>query len=150
MNLITQARRPGLNSPLASFLTLGREFDRLFENGGSHSESVPVFAPALEIREDKDNCVVSVELPGVDRKDVNVTLHDGVLTVSGERKFAAASSGEEVLRSERYYGRFERQITLSHPLEGDKVKAGFKDGVLTVTLPKTADAKPKTIDIATA
>lgn len=152
MNLITQGRRPGtyLNTPLASLLGLSRDIDRLFANTGANGESVPVFAPALEIREDKDNVVVNVELPGVDRKDVSLTLHDGVLSISGERKPAPEVAGEEILRSERNYGRFERQITLAHPLEGDRVKAAYKDGVLTVTLPKTADAKPKTIDIATA
>ena len=137
-------------SPFATLLNLSRDFDRLLETPFTAlgSEGLPAaFAPALEVREDADNVTVTVELPGVDRKDVSVTFHDGVLTVAGERKQEREVKEGEYLRSERQYGRFERQVGVSLPIDADKIKAACKDGVLTVTLPKSVLAKPKTIDI---
>ena len=135
-------------SPFATLLNLSRDFDRILETPFSAlGREDRAFAPALEVREDADNVAVTVELPGVDRKDVNVTFHDGVLTISGERKQEREIKEGEYLRSERYYGRFERQIGLSMPVDADKIKAASKDGVLTVTLPKSAAAKPKSIEI---
>ena len=137
-------------SPFATLLNLGRDFDRLLESpfAALGREGLQTaFAPALEVREDADNITVTAELPGVEKKDVNVTFHDGVLTISGERKQEREVKEGEYLRSERYYGRFERQVGVSTPIEADKIKAACKDGVLMVTLPKSALAKPKTIDI---
>ena len=152
MNSLVTRRNPNYTvSPIASLLNLGRDFDRLFESplGTLSREGVQTaFAPALELREDTDNVTVSVELPGVDKKDVSVTFHDGVLTIAGERKQEREVKEDEFVRTERSYGRFERQIGLSQPVVGDKVKAGYKDGVLTVTLPKAVEAKPKSIDIS--
>lgn len=140
-------------SPLATLLNFSRDFDRLFEQplaGLGREGPAATFSPALEFHEDADNIAVSLELPGVDRKEVTVTIHDNVLTISGERKQEREVKDNEVLRSERLYGRFERQVGLTQPVVADKVKAAFKDGVLTVTLPKAAEAKPKSIDIATS
>ena len=151
MNAVTVRRSTYPVSPFASFLNLGREFDRIFETpfAALNREGIQAaFAPALEVREDQDYVTVSVELPGVDRKEVSVSYHDGVLSVSGERKQESEVKENEVVRSERYYGRFERQVAIASPVDADKVKAAFKDGVLTVTLPKSAAAKPKTIDIS--
>ncbi len=138
-------------SPIASLFDLGRDFDRLFEapHAPANREGlVATFRPALEIHEDADNVTVSLELPGVDKKDVTITFHDGVLSLAGERKQEREIKENEVLRTERAYGRFERQIGLTQPVVTDQVRAAYKDGVLTVTLPKAAEAKPKTIDIA--
>ncbi|HAB19246.1 MAG TPA: Hsp20/alpha crystallin family protein [Verrucomicrobiota bacterium] len=151
MNSLVTRRSAGYPvSPLASLLNLGRDFDRLFEApfaAVSREGLQTAFAPAIELREDADNVSVSVELPGVDKKDVSVTIHDGVLTISGERKQEREVTEDQQVRSERYYGRFERQVGLTQPVVGDKVKAVYKDGVLTITLPKAAEAKPKSIDI---
>lgn len=140
-------------SPLATLLNFGRDFDRLFEQplaALGREGPAAAFSPPLELHEDADHITVSLELPGVDRKEVTVTIHDNVLTISGERKQEREVKDNEVLRSERLYGRFERQVGLTQPVVADKVKAAFKDGVLTVTLPKAAEAKPKSIDIATS
>lgn len=149
MNSLSTRRNPAyVTSPFASLLNFGREFDRLFE-GHLEPEAIgPAFSPQIEVREDKDQVQVSIELPGVERKDVQVTFHDGVLTVAGERRQEREVKEDEYVRTERRYGRFERRVGFSQPVEADQVKAAFKDGVLTVTLPKTAEAKPKTIDIA--
>ena len=138
-------------SPLASLLNLSRDFDRLFEAPqavAKGAELQPVFAPRAELREGKDAVSVSLELPGIDRKDVSITLHDGVLTVSGERRQEVEVKEGEYLRTERHYGRFERSVELPSPVDAEKVAASFKDGLLTVTLPKRADARPQQINIA--
>ena len=87
-SLITRRSPSSSNSPLASLLSFSRDFDRLFEGPVGLRSVESAFAPAMELREDVDNVTVTVELPGVDKKDVSVTIHDGVLTISGERKQA--------------------------------------------------------------
>jgi HSP20 family protein len=136
MRLI-QCERPGLGR----LTNLQDELNRLF---GTQA----VWAPALDVREDKDNFVIRAELPGLKREDIEVSLQDDTLVISGERKFEKTEEGVEVHRQERYYGKFQRALTLSEPVAADKVKADYKDGVLTVTLPKTEAAKPKKIDVS--
>ena len=140
MKLI-QYERPGL-AGFNRLTNLQDELDRLF---GSQSE---VWAPALDVREDKDSYSVRTELPGLKREDIDVSLQDGALVISGERKIETVSEGTEVHRQERYYGKFQRVLALPEPVAADKVKAEYKDGVLTVTLPKTEEAKPKKIDVS--
>jgi HSP20 family protein len=89
-----------------------------------------------------------VEVPGLKREDIGVSLQDGALVISGERKAGKVEAGVEVHRQERFYGKFQRALTLPGPVTADKVKADYKDGVLTVTLPKTEEAKPKKIDVS--
>ena len=132
------------------FFNLSHELDRLLESSLAPTTRVgsqTAFAPALELRENQESYQVSVELPGVDRKDVEVTLHDGVLTISGERKQETEVKEGEYVRTERSYGRFQRQVALPQTVNTEAVKAAHKDGVLTVTLPKTVEAKPKQIVI---
>ena len=148
-SLITRRSYP--TSPLASLLNLSRDFDRLFEAPLSslNRENLQEFyAPPIEVLENADAISVSVEVPGVDKKDVSVSLHEGILTIRGERKREREVKENEVLRTERYYGQFQRELRLNQPLAEDKVKAAYKDGILTITLPKAVEAKPKTIEIA--
>jgi len=121
---------------------LQEELDSLFES------SLKSWVPALDAHEDKDSFVVRTELPGLKREDIEVSLHDGALIISGERKVEKVEAGVEVHRQERYYGKFQRTLTLPTPVAADKIKAQYKDGVLTVTLPKVEEAKPKQIDIS--
>ncbi len=142
MKLI-QYERPGLAWPTFGRLAnLQDELDRLFESPWG------AWAPALDVREDKDNFIVRTELPGLKREDIDVSLQDGALVISGERNEEKVEEGVEVHRQERYYGKFQRALTLPEPVAADKVKADYKDGVLTVTLPKTEAAKPKKIDVS--
>jgi HSP20 family protein len=140
MKLI-QCERPGL-AGFGRLTNLQDELDRLF---GSSSG---VWVPALDVHEDKDNYIFRTELPGLKREDIEVSLQDGSLVISGERKAEKVEAGVEVHRQERYYGKFQRALTLPEPVAADKVKAEYKDGVLTVTLPKTEEAKPKKIDVS--
>jgi HSP20 family protein len=142
MKLI-QYQRPGLVWPGFGRLTdLQDELDRLFES------PLTAWSPALDVREDKDSFVIRAELPGLKREDIEISLQDGALVISGERTVEKVEEGVEVHRQERYYGKFQRALTLPEPVAAEKVKADYKDGVLTVTLPKTEEAKPKKIDVS--
>ena len=108
------------------------------------------WTPAVDIRETNEAFVVEAELPGMSKGDVDVTFEDSVLTISGERTFEdEGDEGEEknYRRIERRYGSFSRSFTLPREVNGDAVKAAFKDGLLTVTVPKKEQVKPRTIKI---
>jgi HSP20 family protein len=140
---LTKYERPGLVWPgLGRLAGLQDELDRLFES------PMTGWAPALDVHEDKDNFTVRVELPGLKREDIDVSLQEGALVISGERKEEKVSEGTAIHRQERFYGKFQRALTLPEPVAADKVKADYRDGVLTVSLPKTEEAKPRKIDVS--
>jgi HSP20 family protein len=130
---------------------LRNEIDRLFEAPLTELARTSHFlsssAPALDVHEDKNNVVVTVELPGMKKDDIEVSLHDGCLSISGERKSEEKLENAEVYRSERFFGRFQRTVSLPAPVAAAQIKAQYKDGILTVTLPKAEEAKPKQIDV---
>ena len=153
MNGLTRWQRPGL-APWGGFgrLTdLRDEIDRLFEAPLAElartSQLLSGWTPALDVYEDKDNVYVRAELPGMKKEDIDVSLHNGSLSISGERKSEESREEAEVYRSERFFGRFQRTVVLPVPVSGDKVKAQYKDGILTITLPKAEEAKPKQITV---
>lgn len=140
---LTTYQRPNLAWPtFGRLFNLQDEIDQLFET------PMQAWAPALDVHEDKNQYTVSLELPGLKREEINVHLENGALVISGERKEETVSEGTEVHRRERYYGKFSRALTLPTAVAADKVKAAYKDGVLTVTLPKAEEAKPKHIDVS--
>jgi HSP20 family protein len=132
--------------------TLHDEIERLFDTPFSAlaatSELLNGWAPRLDVYEDKENVYVKAELPGLKREEIELSLQDGTLSLSGERKSETRTEGTEQYRSERFFGRFQRTISLPAPIATDKVKAEYKDGILTVTLPKTEEAKPKKIEVS--
>ena len=152
MNLI-RWQRP----VLASWPTFGRlsvlnnEIDRLFESPLNElaraSDLSNGWTPALDVFEDKDNYTIKAELPGMKKEEIDVSLQDGRVNISGERKSETSHEDAEVYRAERFFGRFQRTVTLPGPVATDKIKAQYKDGVLTVTLPKTEEAKPRQINV---
>jgi HSP20 family protein len=151
MNL-TRYQRPDLAwTGFGRLSSLHDELDRLFEAPWAEltrtSQLLSGWTPALDIHEDKDSFIVQAELPGMKREDIEVSLHDGALSISGERKAEKQYEAAEVYRTERFLGKFQRTISLPVPVAADKVKAQYQDGVLTVTLPKTEAAKPKQIDV---
>jgi HSP20 family protein len=117
---------------------LGRPFETTYEPDG---------LPALDLFEDKDGLVAKVELAGMKKEDIAISLEDGVLSVSGERKQDPELDAATVCRCERVLGRFERRVNLPYPVDGAKVKASYTDGILTVALPKAEEAKPKQIPV---
>jgi HSP20 family protein len=135
-------------SPVSRLNALQNEINRLFEFGGSpQSENFNSWAPALDVYEGKDNLVVNAELPGLNKEDIEISVHEGNLTIAGERKVETEYGEKETQRSERFFGRFQRTINLPKAVDATAVKAAYKDGVLTVTLPKTPEAKPKQIEV---
>jgi HSP20 family protein len=127
------------------------ELDRLFEvplaDLARTSRLLSGWTPALDVHEDKDQFVAKVEVPGMKKEDIDISLHDGSLSISGERKTDEKFAKADVYRAERFVGRFQRTIALPAPVAAEKVRAEYKDGVLTITLPKTEEAKPKRIDV---
>jgi HSP20 family protein len=105
------------------------------------------WSPALDLYQNNDNVVAVLELAGMRKEDIEISLHDGTLTISGERK-SSASNGEKAERTERYVGSFRRSISLPVRVDATKVSATYRDGVLTVTMPKAEEAKPKRIEVA--
>jgi len=106
------------------------------------------WAPTVDLYEDKDHVYVKAEVPGMKKEEIDVSLHDNALTISGERKLEQKDQDAENYRSERFFGRFTRSVTLPVAVEGEKVKANYKDGILTITLPKSEKAKPKQIEVS--
>ena len=103
--------------------------------------------PRVDIAELEDRYEVHAELPGLTREDINVTLEDGVLMISGEKKRQTETTQEAYRRTERVYGKFSRSFNLGDRVSADKISAAYKDGVLTVALPKAEEVKPKAIEV---
>ena len=133
-------------------VTLRREMDRLFDDafrsfgvpslGFGRDEGWPSLRggwPSVEVSETDKDVKVTAELPGLEEKDVEVLLAEGVLTIRGEKK--SETEDKDRHYSERYYGRFERRVALPGEVDEDKVQASFKNGILTVTMPKSAKAQ---------
>lgn len=135
----TATARPGF----VRFTDINDELNRLFETQFSGA-----WSPAFDVYEDHEKFVVQAELPGLRREDIEVSLHDGTLTISSERKAAKRPEGAKVYCAERQVGRCQRAVVLPTTVATDKVTAGYTDGVLTVTLPKTDEAKPRKIDVS--
>jgi len=127
------------------------EINRLFDSSlgefGQFPRLMSTWGPALDLFEDKDSLVVKMELPGMKKDEIEVCLHDGMLNISGERKSDDNFKGAQKHRAERFYGRFQRSMALPLPVNGEQVKANYTDGILTVTLPKAEEAKPKQIEV---
>lgn len=137
-------------SSMDRLATLRDEFNRLFDWTAPSRDSgfFSGWTPALDVFDDKDRLVVMVELPGMKKDDIDISMHDGTLTVSGERKTEHEEKEGQSFRSERYFGKFQRSLTLPTAVDAGKIKATYKDGVLTVDLPKAEEAKPKHIEVS--
>ena len=114
---------------------------------GSGRATTTAWAPALDISERKDAYLVTVELPGVEADDLQITLEDGLLTIQGERHFAHDSSEQQFHRVERRYGAFRRSITLPAHVMADGIQATVDNGVLQILVPKMEEATPKRIQV---
>lgn len=138
--------------PLRDLLTTQDWFNRLLNDTFAQffrheGMSARAWAPAVDIYETEDNLVLKAELPGVDPKDVELRVEDGTLYLKGQRKIEREVKEENFHRLERSYGSFSRSFALPSRIDSGKVKAEYKDGLLTLTMPKKAEAKPKTIPI---
>jgi len=144
-------------NPAKELLNVEREFNRFFNTFGRHfgisSSEIDeefenaVWMPLTDIIEGKDNYVLKLDLPGVSKNDVKISYSDGQLMISGERKQEKESKDSKYHRVERSYGKYYRSFTLPQKIQEDKIDAEFKDGQLTITVPKSEEAKPKELDI---
>lgn len=150
---ITRYQRPDLNaaSPFDQWFDLRDEINRLFDLplGSFHrdTEFLNSWAPLLDVFEDRDQLIVKTELPGMYKEDIDISLHENNLTISGERKMELQEGQKS--RAETFFGRFQRTFSLPRPVDPNKVSATYKDGVLTILLPKTEESKPKQIQVST-
>jgi HSP20 family protein len=158
---LTRWQRPDLRnlSPLRRVASLRDDVDSLFKlafgyladpklENGHGLQLMEGWFPPVDVYEDKDNLLVKAELPGLKKEDISISLDNGNLTLSGERKQEEKHEGADVYRSERWVGRFHRTVNLPCRVDAEKIKASYSEGVLTVTLPKAEDAKPKQIPIS--
>lgn len=140
--------------PLARRGLFGDEFDRMFENFFQPlrwvEEATSDLVPVMDIIEREDEYVVRAEMPGVKKEDLDVTIENGVLTVSAEVRSPIEEKGERIIRQERRYGRYVRSLRLGTQVNEGKVKANLKDGVLELILPKAEEVKPKKISVDVA
>ncbi len=138
--------------PRRDLLTTQDRFNRLLNETfsqvfGDEGVSARAWAPAVDIFETVDNLVLKAELPGVDPKDVELRVEDSTLYLKGQRNFEHEVKEENYHRLERSYGSFSRTFAMPSGIDAGRVKAEYKDGLLTLTMPKREEAKPKTIKI---
>lgn len=131
--------------PTNPFESLHRELDRLVDSAGL--SGFRELVPTIDVADNKDSLKITVELAGVDEKDVKVSLADDVLTIKGEKKTDRDEKGDSFHIMERVFGSFTRSLRLPYPIEEGKVEAKFDKGVLTVILPKSKEAKSTVHDI---
>lgn len=138
------------HDPFRDVVGLQSEMERMFRDAlGSNRTpaTAGAFAPALDVEETEDVFTLVIELPGVSPDDVDITLEESVLTVSGERRFYDEKEAEGFRRVERSFGRFHRAVRLPDRVDGNKVEADYRDGLLTIVVPKAEEAKPRRIAV---
>jgi HSP20 family protein len=128
---------------------VNRLFNEVFERSGEES-SLTTWAPSVDIYETELELVVKADLPEVDPKDLDIRVENNILTIRGERKFEKKVNEENYLRVERAYGSFARSFTLANTVNSEAIKADYQNGVLTLTIPKKEEAKPKQIKVNVA
>jgi len=148
MNII-RYHKPETWNPFDRLENLREEVNRLFEGSlpGWGGGLLSGWNPTLDITEDKENVYVKAELPGMKKEEIDLSLHDNVLTLSGERRQEKREGEGKAIREERVFGRFQRNVALPAPVNSEGVKAVYRDGLLTVELPKAEEAKPKQIEV---
>ncbi|PLV59111.1 Hsp20/alpha crystallin family protein [Thermotoga sp. KOL6] len=131
------------------FRELQREIDRLFEDffRSDLRPAAEAFAPDMDVYETDDEVVVEVEIPGIDRKDVKITVEENILKISGEKKVEREQKGKNYYFVERSAGKFERAIRLPDYVDVEKIKAEYKNGVLTIRIPKKEERKKRVIEV---
>ncbi|KXO11512.1 MULTISPECIES: Hsp20/alpha crystallin family protein [Marinobacter] len=141
-------------NPIGEFEDMMNRYNRVFglartngEREGKDLFSRSDWAPAVDIKETAEAFTVEAELPGMNKDDVKVTVHDGVLTIQGERKHEEETSDKKHHRIERVYGSFLRRFTLPDNVDENSVKANFKDGLLTLSIQKAEPKEPKAIEV---
>ncbi len=135
-------------SPTLSREPFYRLFETLFNQDQGEDIATRTWTPPVDVRETEEAFTVTAELPGLSREDIQITLENNILRLTGERKFERDEKQENYHRIERSYGAFTRSFALPSQVDAERVQANFKDGVLTITVPKADAARPRKIDIS--
>ncbi|MEE4276257.1 MAG: Hsp20/alpha crystallin family protein [Thermoleophilia bacterium] len=130
--------------PFREMTQLQNRFDRLFEAVGGRQES---WLPAVDVFDTQDAVVLKAELAGMNPDDIQIEVEDNVLTIKGERKFEEKVDEERYYRVERRFGSFQRSLALPQGVKSDQIEAAYDEGILTVTVPKAEQEKPKRIEV---
>jgi HSP20 family protein len=136
--------------PFRNLSTLQEQVNRLFETsfkGNGDNSTLTTWAPAVDIYETENDLVLKADLPEISEKDLDIQVENNMLTVRGERKFEQKVNEDNYLRIERTYGSFSRSFSLPNTVNTEAIKADYKNGVLTVQLPKRAESKPKQVKV---
>ena len=140
--------------PFRGLSTLQDQMSRLFADtlfrGRSDESALTTWAPAVDIYETENALVVKADLPDVNEKDLDIQVENNILTIRGERKFERDVKEDNYLRVERAYGSFSRSFSLGNTVNTEAIKAEYRDGVLTLTIPKREEAKPKQVKVSVA
>jgi HSP20 family protein len=153
MSLVRWNPARDLSAFPSDVLSMRKEINRMFDSffHGDLSDTTSAFTsawiPPVDIAERDKDFVVRMELPGVAKEDVSITMQESVLTVKGEKKQEKESKGSDYHRAERSYGSFQRSFTLPTGVRAEGIDASFSDGVLNIFLPKAEEARPKQIDV---
>jgi HSP20 family protein len=136
--------------PFRSLSSLQEQVNRLFETtlpGQTDTSALTTWAPAVDIYETENELVLKADLPEISEKDLDVRVENNMLTIRGERKFEQQVKEDNYLRVERAYGSFSRSFSLPNSVNTEGLKAEYKNGVLSVVMPKRADSKPKQVKV---
>ena len=140
----------GTVMPIERLFEISREMDRLFENGGRVTANGDTsWVPPMDVFETADEILCQLEVPGMSRDNIDIRVENNLLTIAGEKTYERRQDEKEsgYRHSERHYGRFERSFTLPRTIDADRVKARYDNGVLTLSLPKAEQSKPRKITI---
>jgi HSP20 family protein len=136
--------------PLRGATTLQDQINRIFSEGVGHAgeeSNLTPWAPAVDIYETENELVIKADLPDVNPQNLDIRVENNILTIRGERKFESKVKEDNYLRVERAYGSFSRSFSLANSVKTDDIKADYQNGVLTLSLPKREEAKPKQIKV---
>ena len=134
--------------PYQEMTTLRRQLDNMFnEMANVNPKSQITWKPAVELKETEDNVVLRAEIPGVEGKDLDIQVSKEAVSISGEHRYEKQAEEKGLFRTEFRYGKFQRVLALPVAVQNDQVQAEFKDGILTLTLPKVAEARNKVVKV---
>lgn len=138
--------------PFRNFASFQEQINRLFEDSFTRfrgdDSSLTAWAPAVDVFETENELVLKADAPQIDEKDLDIRIENNMLTIRGERKFDKTVSEDNYLRAERAYGSFSRSFALPNTVDTSAIEADYRDGVLTVRLPKREESKPKQIKVS--
>lgn len=137
-------------APTRDLSRMQSELDRLFDGffpRTTNDENVSSWSPRADLQDSDEAYIVELDVPGLTKDDININFHEGVLTVSGERKSETKDEGTDFVRVERRFGHFYRSFTLPKQVQDDAILANYKDGVLKITVPKTEELQPRKIEV---